>query len=293
MLERQSAFDTNYSHDMPPAKGANWTAVWGIIKKDLRVVSQSKSVTIPMIIVPLILAVLLPVGMGIGLRYFGDFLGNDPDTDEAFSMAMQVLGAQYPGYTPLQVIGLFMLRSMFAPLFLILPIMAASVIAADTFAGEKERKTLEALLYTPTSDFDLFLAKALGALIPGVIVAWGSALANWIAVDIVAWPIYGYPILPDLTWLILAFWVAPAAAAMGLGATVIASARAKSFQDASQISGLIVFPIVLLMLGQTMGLYLFGPWITFLTGLLFYLIAGVLFFFGVRSLRRSELLARL
>lgn len=293
MAESQGAFDAPFKVELPPARGVNWGAVRGIITKDLRVVTQSKSVMIPMIVVPLILVVLLPVGMAIGLNYFGDFMAADGDMDEAFTMATQVLAPMYPDYSGFQIVALFMLRSMFAPLFLILPIMAASVVAADAFAGEKERKTLEALLYTPTSDHDLFMAKAIGALIPGLAIAWGSALLNWIFVNIAAWPIFGHPILPDVTWLILAFWVAPAAAAVGLGATVIASARAKTFQDASQISGMVVFPIVLLMLGQTFGLYLFGPWITFAVGIGFYAVAAVLFFFGVRSLRRSELLARL
>jgi ABC-type Na+ efflux pump permease subunit len=283
---------TNPNH-MPPATGVNWHAVRGIIRKDLRVTSQSKAVVLPMIIIPLILVVLLPVGISIGLNFFGNFMAGDEDMDEAFAMASQMLATQFPGYTPVQIIGLFLLRSMFAPLFLILPIMAASVIAADAFAGEKERKTLEALLYTPTSDFDLFLAKSLGALIPAILVAWICAIVNWIAVDIAAWPLYGRPILPDVTWLLLSFWVAPAAAAVGLGATVIASARSKTFQDASQISGLVVFPIVILMMGQTFGLFLFGPWIVALVGLIFYLVAAVLFLIGVRTLRRSELLARL
>lgn len=283
---------TNPNH-MPPEKGVNWQAVRGIIRKDLRVTSQSKSVVLPMIIVPLILVVLLPVGMAIALNLYGNFMANDPDTDAAFDMATQALAGNNPGYTSIQLIALFMLRSMFAPLFLVLPIMAASVIAADAFAGEKERKTLEALLYTPTSDFDLFLAKALGAMIPAILIAWTSALINWIAVDIAAWPLFGHPILPDVTWLLLAFWVAPAAAAVGLGATLIASARAKTFQDASQISGLVVLPIILLMMGQTFGLFLFGAWVVVLVGLVFYLLAAMLFLIGVRTLRRSELLARL
>ena len=62
----------------------------------------------------------------------------------------------------------------FAPFYLILPLMVASVIAADSFAGEKERKTLEALLYTPTTDGELFLAKMLSAWTPAVAVAWGQ-----------------------------------------------------------------------------------------------------------------------
>jgi ABC-type Na+ efflux pump permease subunit len=293
MPEVQGAFDATYPIEMPPAKGINWGAVWGIIGKDLRVVTRSKAVMIPMIVVPLILVVLLPVGMAIGLNFFGTAMAGNDDTDEAFAMATAVLQPLYPDYSGFQIVALFVLTTMFAPLFLILPIMAASVVAADAFAGEKERKTLEALLYTPTSDTDLFVAKAIGALIPGIAIAWGSALINWIAVDIAAWPIFGHPILPNASWLILALWVAPAAAAVGLGATVIASARAKTFQDASQISGMVIFPIILLMLGQSLGFFLFGPWITFLVGLGLYAVAAVLFFFVVRSLRRSELLARL
>jgi ABC-type Na+ efflux pump permease subunit len=176
---------------------------------------------------------------------------------------------------------------------LILPIMTSSVIAADSFAGERERKTLEALLYTPTSDLDLLLAKMLGALVPGVLVAWISALVYWILVDIGAWPLFGRPILPDATWILLALWVAPAAAAMALGATVIVSSRAKSFQDANQISGLVVLPVVVLMVAQASGVTFLSVWLTFVVGLVFWLLAAILYAIGARTLRRSELLARL
>jgi ABC-type Na+ efflux pump permease subunit len=174
-----------------------------------------------------------------------------------------------------------------------MPIMTASVVAADAFAGEKERKTLEALLYTPTSDFELMVAKMLGAFIPAVIFAWLSALLYWIVVDIAAWPLFGRPILPDLTWLILALWVAPSAAAAALGATVIVSSRAKSFQDAYQISGLVVLPIVALMLGQSFGVIALSPGFSLLVGLLFLAAAVLLCVIGSRTLRRSELLARI
>ena len=38
---------------------------------------------------------------------------------------------------------------LLAPLFLIVPLMVSAVLAADAFAGEKERKTLESLLHLP------------------------------------------------------------------------------------------------------------------------------------------------
>ena len=60
-----------------------------------------------------------------------------------------------------------MLGFLFAPMFLILPLMVASIIGADSIVGEKERKTLEALLYTPATDRELYLAKLLSAVVPG------------------------------------------------------------------------------------------------------------------------------
>jgi ABC-2 type transport system permease protein len=276
-----------------PTRPVNWRAVFGIMRKDLRVVSQSKSVVIPMLIIPVIFFVLVPIGMAIALIFFGPTIEQSSDFQEILAIVPPFLRAQAGDATVVELAGLFMLRYMFAPLYLIMPIMASSVIAADSFAGEKERKTLEALLYTPTTDFELMLAKMLGALVPGVLLAWGTALLYWIVVDIAAWPIYGRPILPDITWLILALWVAPGAAAMALGATVIVSARAKSFQDAYQISGLVVLPVVILMLGQSFGLVALSPGVTLVVGLVFYALAAVLYLIGARLLQRSEILARL
>ena len=45
--------------------------------------------------------------------------------------------------------------------FLIVPIMASSVMAASSFVGEKEKHTLETLLYSPLSLRQLFQSKVL------------------------------------------------------------------------------------------------------------------------------------
>ncbi len=262
------------AHALPPAAGrVNWRAVSGIIRKDLRMVTQSKSVMLPMIIIPLIFVILIPMGMIIGINYFSAVLQKSSDFQDILGMVPDTLRAQYDGMNVVQVVSLYVFRYMFAPMHLILPIMTSSVIAADAFAGERERKTLEALLYTPTSDLDLLLAKMLGALIPGIAVAWISAVIYWIIVDIGAWPLFGRPILPDATWLLLALWVAPAAAAMALGATVIVSSRAKSFQDANQIAGLVVLPVVVLMVAQASGVTFLSVWLTFVVGLVFWILA--------------------
>src|SRR5690606_5257597 len=117
----------------------------------------------------------------------------------------------------------------FAPMYLLLPIMVASVVAADSLAGEKERKTMEALLYTPTSDRDLLAAKLLAAWTPALAVAWGGFILYSVIVNLVAWPTFGYIFFPTTIWWLLALWVAPAVAGMGLGFTVLVSARVNTF----------------------------------------------------------------
>ncbi len=90
----------------------------------------------------------------------------------------------------------FALVYMLAPMFLIMPLMVSSILAADSFAGEKERKTLEALLYTPTTDRELFTAKLLGAWLTAVIVALLSFVVYAVMVNAAGWHSIGHLFFP-------------------------------------------------------------------------------------------------
>jgi ABC-type Na+ efflux pump permease subunit len=171
--------------------------------------------------------------------------------------------------------------------------MVSSVVAADSFAGEKERKTLEALAYTPTTDRELLLAKMLGGWIPGVLVGLVGFVLYTMVVDFVTWRVTGNIYLPNFFWLLLAFWVGPAAAGVGLGVTVLVSARVNTFQEAYQLGSLVVLPVVFLMIGQLSGLFYLNTAFVFVIGLLLWAINLILFFAGAATFRRSELMARL
>jgi ABC-type Na+ efflux pump permease subunit len=186
-----------------------------------------------------------------------------------------------------------MLVYLFAPLYLIVPLMVSSVLAADSFAGEKERKTLEALVYSPTTDRELLLAKWLAAWLPGVAVALGSFVVYGLIANVAAWPTLGRLFFPNAMWLVLALWVAPGVAALGLGVTVMVSARVNSFQEAYQTGSLVVLPVIILLIGQISGLFYLHVGFVALLGLAIWLIDGVLFWWADRTFRRGELLARL
>src|SRR3712207_5462587 len=145
----------------------------------------------------------------------------------------------------------------FATLFLLVPLMTSTVIAADSFAGERERKTLEALVYTPVSDRDLYLAKVAAPWLAAMAVALLGYLGYVVVTNLVAAGEVGRPVVLTLRWLIVLAWLTPAIAAAAVGALVLVSARVRGFQEAYQLGGLVVLPIVALLVSQLTGaLYL-------------------------------------
>ncbi len=271
----------------------NRRAILTLIRRDLKVVMQSKGVMIPLIIVPVVMLILLP-----GLAALTPLMESMPgsgmnDMVDLLAMMPAGLQTQLAGYTLPQSIVVLAIVYLMAPMYLIVPLMVASVIAADSFAGEKERKTLEALLYTPTTDRDLFVAKLLVAWLPAVAVAWGGFILYSIVANIAGWPTMGRIFFPNWMWVALALWVAPAIAGMGLAATVIVSSRVKSFQEAYQVGGLIVLPIVALLIAQGTGVMYFSLGLVVLLGAVIWVLDALLIWYGSRSFRRTDLLSQL
>lgn len=271
----------------------NWRAVFAIVRKDLKIVLQNKGVLIPIIAVPLIIfgalpwvSVLAPSMVSLGGK----------SLDELAALIAQMpagLRDQLAPYSLEQQTVIFFLVYLLAPLFLIVPLMVASVIAADSFAGERERRTLETLLYSPTTDRELFVAKLLSSWLAAIVVALAGFLLYAVMANASAWSAMGRIFFPDWMWVILVLWVAPAAAGLGLSTMVLISGRARGFQDAYQTGGIVVIPILLLMFGQFSGAMYFSIGVVFLIGTILWAIDIVLIWYGGRTFRRGRLIARL
>ena len=104
---------------------------------------------------------------------------------------------------------MLVLGYLLAPLFLVVPLMVSAVLAADAFAGEKERKTLEWLLHLPITDRDLFLAKVLGAFVPAMAVSWIGFVCFAIVVNTIGWPVMHRVFVPTRCGASMIIWVAP------------------------------------------------------------------------------------
>ena len=99
--------------------------------------------------------------------------------------------------------------------------------------------------------------------------------------------------LPNVVWAILILWLAPAVAAVGLGIMVRVSIRVNNTQEAQQLGGAVVLPLVILAVGQTTGLLLAGAWPTFVVGCLAWVLAAWLNLRGARAFTRDKMAARL
>jgi ABC-2 type transport system permease protein len=270
----------------------NTRAILAIARKDLKVAMQNKGVVLPIVILPLILFVIFPWVM-VYASSMTDMTGSSlSNMDELLARMPSGLLMELSRYTQEQQLIVFSLVYMLAPMFLIMPLMVSSVLAADSFAGEKERKTLEALLYTPTTDRELFTAKLLGAWAAAVAVALFSFVIYGVMVNAAGWQSIGHLFFPNWMWMVLVFWVTPALAGLGLVVMVFVSVRAQGFQDAYQTGGLVVLPVLALMIGQISGVMYFSLGVVLFVGLVIWLLDIVLLWFASKSFRRGELMTK-
>jgi ABC-type Na+ efflux pump permease subunit len=274
----------------------NWRAIRAIVRRDLQTVLRSKGVLIPLIIVPALLMVLMPGLFAYFAPALSELPGGESDLEDV-ALFLEGLPAglreALGGYDEIQTMIYVVLVYFFAPMFLILPVMVSSVIAADSFAGEKERKTLEALIYTPTTDLELFAGKLLSAWLPALAVTLLGFVLYGVTVNAAAWPTMGELFFPTPMWFVVVLWVAPAAAGASLATTVLVSSRVSTFQEAYQLGALMVLPVMALLLGQATGLMYFSVGLAFGVGLVFWLVTALLLWVGVGTFRRSEIIARL
>lgn len=266
-------------------------AVRALMVRDLRVVLRSRAVWIPLLVVPAVVFVLLPMGVALGAGFAGASLAREMDELRAFLEALPApLRADLAARPEEARMVVLVLGYLLAPMFLVVPLMVASVIAADAFAGEKERGTLEALLHTPVREAELFAGKLLAAWLPAVAVSWAGTVLYAVVATAAAWPLTGGAFLPAAVWLPLALWVAPAVALASLGTTVLISARVSSYQEAYQLGGVVVVPIVALVVAQAAGVVVLDARLLLGLGAVVWLLDGLLLAWALRGFTRARLL---
>jgi ABC-2 type transport system permease protein len=204
----------------------NWRSIRAITFKDIKEVRQNKAAWIPALVVPLIFAVLMPIMFVYLPQAFPGIGGVSQQLQEIQQLITHLptnVAAIFDGLSLEQTWAIYSTGFLLAPLFLVMPLMFSTIIGADSFAGERERKTMEALLYTPASDSELFLGKVLAAVAPAVLLSWITFLVYIVVVNATSFQVMGRIWFPLPAWWPLMLWLTPAIAVMGISATVLIS----------------------------------------------------------------------
>jgi ABC-2 type transport system permease protein len=149
---------------------------------------------------------------------------------------------------------------------------------------------LEGLLHLPIGERDLFYAKVGGAFLPAMAVSWIGFAQFLVIANTIGWSVMHRLFLPTRLWMVMMAWVAPAVAALGMGVMVRVSARARTTQEANQLGGAVVLPLIFLVVGQSTGLLLVELPVVLIAGAVVWAIALWLLHRGAARFTRDAML---
>jgi ABC-2 type transport system permease protein len=217
-----------------------------LLGKELADLRSNPAVFVPAIITGFF-SIVMPFMVAVAVPYFtGERLSDSSD----FAIAAEMYQRE-PASRHLDPEGAIqaMIFQQFLILLVLTPVAASMSVAAYAVVGEKQARTLEPLLATPITTFELLAAKILGALIPGMILAiacftvyvGGAALlANQ--------GVYQTLLVPRA--LLIMFALGPLAALAALEMAVCVSSRVNDARSAQKFGALIILPISGLLVAE-------------------------------------------
>ena len=155
----------------------NFGFILRIAKKDWKEILNNRQFLIPIITMPIVIGVVLPLAFSF---IYGSVLVS-------------------------------LVNTVLKPLLLIIPAMLSMIIASDSIAGEKERKTIESLLILPLSDRELIIGKVFSSLFPAFLGSLLAFLSMGLTINITAASLLNGQIVifTDPTWWILLLLLIP------------------------------------------------------------------------------------
>ena len=264
------------------------TRVRALLEKELADLRQNPALFIPAaltgffsILLPFIVAIIVP-------QVAGERLSDSSDFEIAVEMYKTQPSVQ--GLDPEGAVQAWIFQQ-FLVLLVLTPVAGSMSVAAYSVIGEKQARTLEPLLATPLTTFELLAAKVLGSLLPAValtLACFGLYLAG---VAVFAQPGVFRALLTARS-LAIVFVLGPLAALAALQLAVCVSSRVNDARSAQQIGALIILPIAGLLVMQLTGSFVLNlPVIGFIALILAGVNAGLMLV-GITLFDRESILTR-
>jgi ABC-2 type transport system permease protein len=256
-----------------------------IVRKEWTEVFKNKLVLFTVVLLPLLLLVL-PLGT---LAFMERAAVTMPESFNDQEI-QQFAGSMCIGLTTADCTILYTLQ-LFVLMLMILPVAIPVTIAAYSIVGEKTSRTLEPLLATPITTAELLIAKSFAAVVPAVAATWVAYLVFVAGVRILGSSMV-FERFTQPYWLLAIFVLAPLLSLLSVAAAVMISSRTSDPRVAEQISAVVMLPVILLVLGQSVGLILIDQRVIVLMIVVIGLLDIVLLSVAVRLFRRETILTR-
>lgn len=212
-----------------------------IMKKDWNGTINNKEMLAALVIMPIIFTIILPIILMIAI------LTDPVSLLIKFPGITSIIYALNipPSYNIYLVAATLMIKMMIMPFFLFIPGFTSSFIASDSFAGEKERKTMETIALLPMTKTELIVGKTLTAFVPSVLISIASFCIMGLIVNLILFLHLDGNILifTDIANLLVVFVLSPLIGFLFIQIAVIISSRSKTVKNAQSASGSLLAPL--------------------------------------------------
>ena len=222
---------------------------FALLSKDLADLRQNPAVFLPALLTAFF-SIVLPFFVAIVVPYFsGERLSDSSDFEIAVEMYRQQ--PETRGLDPEGAIQAWLFQQ-FLVMLVLAPVAGSMSVAAYSVIGEKQARTLEPLLATPITTFELLAGKVLGALVPALMLTAGCFAVYVAGIAAFARPGVFLTLLNGRSLAVM-FLLGPLAALAALQLAVCVSSRVNDVRSAQQLGALVILPVAALLVAQIAG----------------------------------------
>jgi ABC-2 type transport system permease protein len=251
------------------------------LRQNLAIFLPAAIVTVVAVLIPVFVAVIVPA-------VTGERLSDSGDLEIAIEMYKQ--DPSMRSLDPEAAIQAYVFQ-YFLVMLMLGPITSAMSVAASSVISEKQARTLEPLLVTPITTFELLGGKLLGALLPALVLSVASIALYLGVVAATAHDGVVAALLGPRT-LGVVLLLGPLAAMVALQLAVCVSSRVNDARTAQQLGVFVILPIPALLIAQIFGgIELTVPVILWIS-LALLAVNAALMWFAIRLFDRETILTR-
>lgn len=236
-----------------------WYPVWVVLRREIKDTLRDWRIVVPIVVLVIGFPFLANFAASRGLAFVNQY-GASLIIERLLPFLMLVVG--------------------------FFPSSFSLVIALETFAGEKERRSLESLLATPLTDLQLYVGKLLAATIPPVLASYLGIVTYLLLMGLtLGW-------WPPLSLLLVSMTLSTVQSLVMVSGAVIVSSQSTSVRAANLLASFIIIPMAFLLQAEA-GLLLFADYSTlWLIALCLVVVNVLLIRLGIRVFNREQLLGR-